>query len=281
MTPEPPAGGSQSFDPEPTSRRAPGGGGHSSAQRAEQRRRRIRWVANFLIIGASLALVGIVLYFVITWQMAAASQSALRDELAAENPELAGAVQNVSESDFVTIGSLLQDARDAAEAERQAKLAELKAAADEYSKTVLGRVGKAMGDLVIPNIGVETVMVQGDFQGRSERFLRKGPGHWPESPLPGQGGSVVVSGHRSTYGAPFRKINELQPGDEFELTMPYAIFRYTVTQVIVVAPDEVEVVADQGREVISLVACHPLYSARQRIIAQADMTSFVLLETGL
>ncbi len=261
---------------EPTSRRAPGGGAHASAQREEIRRRRIRRVANAMIILAGVGLLAIVLYFVGTWLYTSRQQDALRDELAAENPELAAAAQNVDEGDFVTIGSLIQEA---AEAERLAKLAVLKAAADDYYKKTIRSVGKAIGRMVIPKIGVDTVMVQGDFQGRSDRYLRKGPGHWPETPLPGEGGSVVVSGHRSTYGAPFRKIDQLAPGDEIELTMPYAIFRYTVTDVIVVAPDEVQVVGEKGKEMISLVACHPLYSAKQRIIAQADLSSFVLLDT--
>ena len=228
-----------------------------------------------MIILAGLGLVGIVLYFVITWLIASASQDALRDELAADNPGLLEAAENVGEEDFITIGTLIEDVL---ETERQKKLAVLKAAADEYWVENVGRVGRALGAITIPAIGVETVMVEGGSEMESERYLQKGPGHWPETPMPGQGGSVVISGHRSTYGAPFRKIDELRQGDVIELTMPYAILRYEVTQVIVVAPDEVEVVADQGQEMVSLVACHPLYSAKQRIIAQADLSSFVMLE---
>jgi LPXTG-site transpeptidase (sortase) family protein len=198
---------------------------------------------------------------------------------------LAAAEQTVSEADFISLdaqseGAVDNPARVAAEAKRRAQLAALKSAADEYIRQVRGDVGHAIGRIVIPSIGVDTVMVEGALDGSSDRYLRKGPGHWPETPLPGQGGSVVISGHRTTYGAPFRKLDALGPGDEIQVIMPYAIIRYTVTQVIIVMPDDVQAVADQGKEQVSLVACHPIYNATQRIIAQADLSSFVLLGTG-
>jgi LPXTG-site transpeptidase (sortase) family protein len=259
---------------EPTSRRAAGGGAYASAIRTERRRRQMRIAANVMISTALLGLVAIALFFLGTWLYTSRQQDALLDQLAADNPELARAEQAVSESDFVTIGDL---AAQAIEAERRAALADLKAAADEYQAKIRGFVGRALGRIVISDIGVDTVMIEGDFQGRSEGYLRKGPGHWPETALPGQGGRVVVSGHRTTYGAPFRKLYELEPGDEIELVMPYAIVRYTVTQVMIVGPEDVEVVADQGRDQLSLVACHPMSYSSQRIIAQADLSSFVLL----
>jgi sortase A len=261
----------------PTSRRTPGGGGYAAAARSERRRRRMRRAANVMIATALLGLVAIALYFLGTWLYTARQQDALLGQLAADNPDLAKAEQAVSESDFVTIGDL---AAQAIEAERRAALSALKVAADEYQEKIRGFVGRALGRISIPGIGVDTVMIEGDFQGRSESYLRKGPGHWPETPLPGQGGRVVVSGHRTTYGAPFRKLDELAPGDEIELVMPYAIVRYTITEVIIVGPDDVEVVANQGKEQLSLVACHPISYASQRIIAQADLSSFVLLEQG-
>jgi LPXTG-site transpeptidase (sortase) family protein len=246
----------------------------------------MRRTANVMIAAALLGLIAIVLYFVGTWLYTSRQQDNLRHQLAAENPELATAVQTISENDFVTLAAIAGSAANtagqaAAEAERQAQLSVLKAAAEEYQNQIRGHVGRAIGRVVIPSIAVETVMVEGDFQGRSEKYLRKGPGHWPETPLPGMGGSVVFSGHRSTFGAPFRKLNELKAGDEIQLVMPYAIIRYTVTQVVIVMPDEVGVVADKGMEQLSLVACHPIYSAEQRIIAQSDMSSFALLDPGV
>jgi LPXTG-site transpeptidase (sortase) family protein len=237
----------------------------------------MRLAANVMILTALTGVLVIVLYFVGTWLYTSHQQDALLGQLTADNPDLATAEQTVSEADFVNFDDLVAQA---AEAEGQSALANLKAAALQYQNKIRGSVGRALGMIVIPSIGVNTVMVEGDLQGRSESYLRKGPGHWPETLLPGQGGSVVVSGHRTTYGAPFRKLNELKPGDMIELVMPYAIIRYTVTQVIIVEPEDVQVVADQGREQLSLVACHPISYATQRIIAQADLSSFVPLDQG-
>jgi sortase A len=88
----------------------------------------------------------------------------------------------------------------------------------------------------------------------------------------------VVSGHRTTYGAPFRKLNKVEVGDEIDLVLPYGVARYTVTRVVIVLPTEVDEVAQLGREQVSLAACHPLYSAKQRIVVQGDLTSFKLIE---
>jgi sortase A len=58
--------------------------------------------------------------------------------------------------------------------------------------------------------------------------------------------------------------------------LPYGVAHYTVTRVVIVYPDQVETVAQLGREQISLAACHPLYSAKQRIVVQGDLTGFKL-----
>jgi LPXTG-site transpeptidase (sortase) family protein len=240
------------------------------------RRKRIRLVGNILI-GASLAgLLAIVFYFVGTCVYTGRQQDRLSDELAADNPGLAEAAGSFSDSDFIPVKEWVGAA--VAEAERRAKLRELEAAAQAFRLAVAGHRGKAIGRILIPSIGMDVVMVEGDYEGKSETYLKVGPGHWPETPFPGEGGSFVVSGHRTTWGAPFFKLNELHPGDIIQLVLPYAVVRYTVTRVVVVAPDDIEVVADQGKEQVSLVACHPIYSAKQRIIAQGDMNSFVLIE---
>ena len=99
--------------------------------------------------------------------------------------------------------------------------------------------------------------------------------------MPGQGGSVVVSGHRTTYGAPFRKLDELEAGDEIELVMPYAIIRYTVTQVIIVAPDEVRGGGRPGaRSRCRWWPAIPYTAPASASSRRADLSSFVLLEPG-
>jgi LPXTG-site transpeptidase (sortase) family protein len=243
----------------------------------------MRWVGNLMIAASVLGILGVVGYFAGTCAYTAAQQNQLREQLAADNPELAAAEAAITEGDFIPVEIRAENAAEsaaaaAAQAEYRAQLAALKTAADAFAAQVGGHTGEAIGRLVIPSIGVDVVMVEGDLEGGSESYLKAGPGHWPETLFPGQGGSFVASGHRTTWGAPFFKINELNAGDEIELVLPYAVIRYTATQVIVVAPDETQAVADQGKEQISLVACHPIYSAKQRIIAQGDMSSFVLIE---
>ena len=85
------------------------------------------------------------------------------------------------------------------------------------------------------------------LEGTDTRDLREGPGHWPETPLPGQGGNFVVSGHRTTYGAPFRKFDKVKEGDLVDLVLPYAVARYRVSRVVIVKPNEMEVVAQLGQ----------------------------------
>jgi sortase A len=87
----------------------------------------------------------------------------------------------------------------------------------------------------------------------------------------------VVSGHRTTYGAPFFKLNEIKVGDEIDLVLPYAVARYKVIWIKIVVPNDVGVVAQHGIEQVSLAACHPIYSASHRIVVQADLVDFKLL----
>lgn len=128
--------------------------------------------------------------------------------------------------------------------------------------------GSAVARLVIPRIGVDKIVVEG--VGR--RDLQKGPGHYPGTPLPGQPGNAAIAGHRTTYGAPFQEVDELQPGDEILVTTRQGSFRYEVTDTRIVRPSEVEVVEDQGDDRLTLTSCHPEYSARERIIVSAALT---------
>lgn len=102
--------------------------------------------------------------------------------------------------------------------------------------------------------------------------LRTGPAHYPDTPLPGEGATVGIAGHRTTYGAPFRMLHRLRRGDPIELKMPYARFRYRVEKVISVLPTEVWVKRPVGRERLILSASHPPYSAARRLVAFARLT---------
>ena len=111
------------------------------------------------------------------------------------------------------------------------------------------------------------VVVEGDDTGS----LRKGPGHYPHTEWPGQGKTVAIAGHRTTYLAPFRTIDKLGKGDEITLAMPYARFTYRVERTQIVKPTATWVTRDTDYERLVLSACNPLYSAAERIIVFARL----------
>jgi sortase A len=125
--------------------------------------------------------------------------------------------------------------------------------------------GDALGRLRIPAIGLSTIVVEGTGAGD----LRSGPGHYEATALPGQRGTVAIAGHRTTYGAPFRDVDALERGDRIELRMPYGRFGYRVERTRIVEPTRVDVVAPAAYDRLVLTACHPLYSADQRIVVFA------------
>jgi len=130
------------------------------------------------------------------------------------------------------------------------------------------KTGEAIGRIEIPEMGdLSAVVVQGTDTGS----LQKGPGHYPETAFPGQGRTIGIAGHRTTYGAPFRHVDSVEEGDEVTLEMPYATFTYEVEKTEIVDPSEVGVVEDLGYERLVLSACHPLYSAAQRYIVFARL----------
>jgi sortase A len=135
------------------------------------------------------------------------------------------------------------------------------------------KVGDAIGQIRIPRIGHTYNMVQGT----DTRSLEEGPGHYPSTAFPGMGQTVGVAGHRTTYLAPFRFLNELKHGDLIYVTMPYGRFTYVVQYQRIVAPTAVSVVDNVGYDRLVLSACNPLYSATQRIIIFARLRSMVPL----
>ncbi len=129
--------------------------------------------------------------------------------------------------------------------------------------------GDAVGQLQIPRLGNTYNIVQGT----STQNLEEGPGHYPQTALPGMGQTVAIAGHRTTYLAPFRFINELRPGDRIFITMPYGRFTYVVQYLRIVVPTDISVIDNVGYERLVLSACNPIYSATQRIIVFARLAS--------
>ncbi|HEY2768782.1 MAG TPA: class E sortase [Solirubrobacteraceae bacterium] len=130
--------------------------------------------------------------------------------------------------------------------------------------------GSPVGSIHIPRIGVDFVVVKGT--GLDE--LEKGPGVYPETRFPGLGGTTAIAGHRTTWLAPFRHIDELRRGDHIQLDMPYAHFIYTVTGHRVVEPNDVRAAtARVGYSRLVLSACTPLFSAAKRILVYARLST--------
>jgi sortase A len=136
--------------------------------------------------------------------------------------------------------------------------------------------GHAIGRIKIDRIGLDIVVVQGTDTGS----LQKGPGHYINTPLPGQPGTVAIAGHRTTYLAPFRHIDDIRDGDEIRIEMPYAAFTYTVEKHEVVDPGDVGIIKPVGYDRLVLTACHPPYSAAQRYAIFARLARVDLFATS-
>ena len=122
--------------------------------------------------------------------------------------------------------------------------------------------GDAIGKIELPTIDKDYYVVEGT----DTASLRKGPGHYEDTPLPGQRGTVAIAGHRTTNGAPFRDIDDLEPGDEIRVEMPYGTFVYEVEHTKIVDDSDLSVKDKVSFNRLILSACHPLYSAAQRIV---------------
>ena len=129
--------------------------------------------------------------------------------------------------------------------------------------------GQPLGRIRMPSIGVSAVVVAGT----DTAALRRGPGHYPGTPLPGARGTVAIAGHRTTYGAPFRRLDKLNTGDKISLTMPYGRFIYAVERRRIVLPTDTWVTHRVGYDRLVLSACHPLYSAAKRIVVFARLVA--------
>ena len=142
----------------------------------------------------------------------------------------------------------------------------------------------ADGDVIYPKVATgspETILYvprlgQGYHyvvvEGVDRESLKKGPGHYPGTPLPGQLGNVVVSGHRTTYLAPFNRFDELKPGDPVIFEMADGWYTYKVVGTRIVLPTDTFVINNPypddravGRS-FTFTTCNPKYSARQRLV---------------
>jgi len=143
--------------------------------------------------------------------------------------------------------------------------------------------GEAVFRIVIPRVDVREMVVEGV----DTESLRKGPGHYPDcrrgftKPLctdqeeiwPGEVGRVIISGHRTTYGAPFYEIDRLREGDEIRLQTKWGDFTYEVTGSEIVPPNAKDIATPvSDKPELVLTTCNPRFSAAERLIVSAELT---------
>jgi sortase A len=161
-------------------------------------------------------------------------------------------------------------AKDAAGAWHEAEVA-----AKSYQRSL--KTGGPVGRLRIGRLGLDIYVVQGT----DHESLKKGPGHYIDSALPGQGKLIYVAGHRTTYLAPFAHINDIRNGDYMTLDVPYGTFEYRAVRHYVVAADDLAVLRNTGKEILRLQACHPRFFATHRYIVDAALVSFTPAGTSV
>ena len=130
------------------------------------------------------------------------------------------------------------------------------------------RAGDPLGRISASKAHAKFVFVAGT----GERSLKRGPGHYRGTVLPGQRGTVGLAGHRTTYSAPFRRLDRLRRGNPITLTMPYGRFTYSVEGSQVVKPTHVVVLRHVRHDRLVLTTCTPLFSAAKRLIVTARLS---------
>jgi sortase A len=234
-------------------------------------------------VGRTMITAGTLLLLFVAYQLwgtgirTAQAQNRLDDELAeqlaaADEAREAAATSTSTTSSTSTTTTTVEDPTVTTTTRRQAP-----STVDTLPEELLPQPGAAVGQIVIPAIGVDWTFVEGV----SVANLKDGPGHYPTTPLPGQAGNAAIAGHRTTYGAPFGRVDELAPGDEIGITTVQGTFTYLVETTEIVSPSQTEVLnADHWDfdgdpatldDTLTLTSCHPKYSARQRIIIGARL----------
>jgi sortase A len=128
----------------------------------------------------------------------------------------------------------------------------------------------AVARIEIPAIGVDAYVVEGT----GSVALAQGPGHYPETPLPGRDGNSAIAGHRTMYGHVFHDLHELEAGDEIVTYTSETRATYRILEIVVVDPSEVDVVAPTDEPRLTLTTCHPIGSAAQRLVVVAELQSY-------
>src|SRR5436305_9437072 len=127
--------------------------------------------------------------------------------------------------------------------------------------------GDAVAIIEIPKINVNKAVVQGV----GTEDLKKGPGHYPSTPMPGEKGNAAIAGHRTTYGHPFYDLDALKPGDDIFISTRVGKFQYKVDHSMNVSPSDVAVLDPTPDNLLTLTTCTPRFSAAQRLIVVSKL----------
>lgn len=215
-----------------------------------------------LVMGWALVWSGLLLFGYVGWQLwvtdwlNASQQAEASGELRTEFSRPAPEPQIVEPDDFPD-----DSPDDVPSSEQVPETVEF--FPEEHSDT-----GEAFAFLTVPAIDLEDVVV---YEGVDGETLKKGPGHMGTTPLPGQPGNAVISGHRTTYGRPFFDFDLLEPGDTIEVETAVGTHVYEVREILVVEPTDVWVTDHRDGGWLTLTTCEPKFSARQRLVIWAEM----------
>jgi sortase A len=139
------------------------------------------------------------------------------------------------------------------------------------------RPGQPVGEIDIPSIGLDQVLVEGV----QETDLAMGPGHYPGTALPGQPGNAAIAGHRTTYAHPFYNLTAVRPGAEIVITTPQGVFVYLAQGESVVRPTDLTVLRESRQPSLTLTTCNPRYSAATRLVLRATLARSLLFSQAL
>ena len=137
------------------------------------------------------------------------------------------------------------------------------------------QLGGLVGRITIPSIGVSKYVVAGVRL----KDLERGPGLFPGSPMPGQKGNVAIAGHRTTFGAPFSRIDELRGNERIVLESKDGTFTYIVNgepKIVLATDTAVAKTTNPDIAIITLVSCYPKWTSTKRIVVVATLDSTVL-----
>jgi len=166
-------------------------------------------------------------------------------------------------------GTGISEARDQKHLKEEFKTVQQPVPAPSTTPTTLPPTpeGDAVAIIDIPKINVNKAVVEGV----GVEDLKKGPGHYPSTPMPGQKGNAAIAGHRTTYGHPFYDLDALKPGDDIFVSTRQGKFQYKVDHSMNVDPHDVAVLDQTPDNRLTLTTCTPRFSAAQRLIVVSNL----------